>query len=305
MYTTYERCEPLLKQYLALILVPLLFTGCGKSLEYVSIDDGDTTQQSDTDTTLVTELTSVTDPTVSDTTITLDTDTTYEYVETDSTDLDVNDSTTATTNVSQTTIPYNDKTIVLSDVTIATTVTTVTTLPTDTTTEATTTTHILSSYGDDEQLITLATSLYRVACEMYWNYYYDSPYSIDYDQETTDDQGNTFFAISDPSISSLEDVRNDWYTVFSTTTDPQDFNGHFLERDSKVYINDGARGSDIYYSDTEITGIVSSNDDQVTFTAVSHYVDPNDGSILPDVTDEFSIILEDGSYHVGKFTLPY
>lgn len=271
-----------MKKYLALIIVPLLFTGCGTNLDYVSIDD--TTTQTNLENLDVT-----TAPTEQSMDTVLDTATAYDDLDSSLLETTSDGSTTETV----TDVEYNSNTIVLSEVTIATT------------TEDTTTTHILSSYGDDEQLITLATSLYNVACEMYWNYYYGSPYPIDYDQSIEDSNGNTFFLVDDTAITSLEDVRNSWYDVFSTTTDPQDFNGHFIEKDSRVYVNDGDRGSDIYYSNTELTSIISTVGDEVTFSAVSHYVDPDDGSFVEDTTDDFSIILENNSYHVGKFTLPY
>jgi hypothetical protein len=284
MYIIYERCEPLLKKYIALIIVPLIFTGCGTSLENLSYtNSNDTTTQTDLEN------------------YSVNTDINYSEQNTD-TILDTNitdglesygDDTTSD-DTTTTDVSYNDNTIVLEEVTTAT----------EESTEATTT-HILSSYGDEEQLITLATSLYNVACEMYWNYYYSSPYPIDYDQSIEDSNGLTFFLIDDSSITSLEDIRNDWFDVFSTTTNPQDFDGHFIERDGRVYVNGGDRGGNIYYSNTEFTGIVSTVGDEVTFSTVSHYIDPNDGSFVEDITSEFSIILEDNSYHVGKFTLPY
>lgn len=175
-----------------------------------------------------------------------------------------------------------------------------------TATEATTT-NILSNYGNDEHLISLATSLYNIACEMAWNYYNGSPYSLDYDTFIEDDYGGIYFLINEDSINSLDDVHNDWYKIFSSKENPADFEGHFIEKDGQVYVNDGTRGADIYYKNTEITEITSilGDGEEVTFKAISHYADPEDNSPLEDKVDEFSIILEDGSYHVGKFTLPY
>ncbi|MCC8069038.1 MAG: hypothetical protein LIO71_04730 [Ruminococcus sp.] len=227
-----------------------------------------------------------------------------------------NDTETQTENVTELEIIETSIETYLSTTTPTTTVTSVTESSSEsvtsesssaTTTEVTTTTNILSNYGDDEHLISLATSLYNIACEMAWNYYNGSPYSLDYDSSIEDEYGGIYFLIDDENIHSLEDVHEDWFEIFSSQEDPSDFDGHFIEKDGKVYVNDGTRGADVYYKDTEITEITSILGDgqEVTFNAVSHYIDPEDNSPMEDEIDEFSIILEDGSYHVGKFKLPY
>jgi len=198
----------------------------------------------------------------------------------------------ATTKVTETSIPPNSNEIVISESSKESTL-------------VTTTTNILSPYGDETQLISLATSLHQVACEMAWNYYNGSPYALNYDTFIEDSYGGVYFLIDDNSITSLDDVHDDWYEIFSSTNDPGDFDGHFIEKDEKVYVNDGTRGANIYYKNTEITEITSIVNNEVTFKAVSHYVNPDDNSAMDDEVYEFSIILEDGSYHIGTFTLPY
>lgn len=180
-----------------------------------------------------------------------------------------------------------------------------------TTTEETTNTTLetttLSLGFDDEQLIQLANSLHEVACEMAWNYFNSSPYPMDYNNYIQDEYGNMYFLINDNSITSIDDVKKDWLEIFSNKYNEIDFGNHFVENDGKVYVHDGSRGADITYSNTEITEISSKSSDQteVFFKAVSHYVDPADNSELEDQIYDFSIILENGSYHVGQFTLPY
>lgn len=189
---------------------------------------------------------------------------------------------------------------------VTTTTVTTTTAPVTTTTITTTTTPQPLGFADDD-LISLAKSLHDVACEMAWNYYHGTPYVLDYDNYTQDEYGNTYFLVEDENITSLEDVKNDWLEIFSSKYNEPDFGNKFLEKDNRVYVNDGSRGADIYYDHTDITELVSTSEDgkEVFFKAVSQYVDPNDNSITETKTDEFSIILEDGSYHVGKFTLPF
>lgn len=269
MYIIHERCELLLKKYLAPLMMTVLLSGCGQSLDYTHLEDTNT------------DITT--------------TETTTSVIEdvTESTEYPVD----STTVIVATSIPPNDNVIVLTD-------TSVTTIATTTETTLVTTTNILSNYGDEKQLINLASSLYSVACEMYWNYYYGSPYPLDYDEYIEDNNGIIYFLVDDNNIQSIEDVYNHWNEIFSSKNS-NDFDDRFYEKNGKVYINDGSRGANIFYIDTEITEIVSINDNEVTFNAVSHYVNPEDNSPMEDESHEFSIILEENSYHVGKFTLPY
>lgn len=248
------------------MIIPLILSGCGKNLDFVDISD----------------------TTIQDTTTKLPTTTSLVETTLDTT-TSISNVVTATTSMIQ-----NPNEIVLSESSSATT------------TEATTT-NILSNYGNDEHLISLATSLYNIACEMAWNYYNGSPYSLDYDTYIEDDYGGVYFLIDDDRIKSLDDVHSDWYEIFSSEENPKDFDGHFIEKNDGVYVNDGTRGADVYYKDTELTEITSilGDGEEVTFKAVSHYVSPDDNSPMEDKVYDFSIVVEDGSYHVKKFTLPY
>jgi hypothetical protein len=255
----------------------MVFSGCGESLNFTSLD-GSTSVEEPTVTTVETQVASeVTSPTEAEQT----------YFDTPSTIISLAEETSAESIAN---------TIVFEETTVP---------PVTTTVEVTTTTtNILSAYGGEEELLALASSLYGVACDMYWNYYVGSPYPLDYDDSIETDFG-TLFAVDDDDIKTLDDVKQHWYEVFTSTIDPEDFDGSFAEKNGKLYSSDSDRGSNIYYESTDITEIVSIVDDEITFNAVSHYADPEDGSEAYDETNEFSIILEDGAFHVGKFTLPY
>lgn len=255
-----------MKKYLVPLVLTVALSGCGKDLDYVSLDTTTTTA------TLETEYTSC--------------------------DTSVEPTQTPTTDASETALEVSDTTTVTESSTVTTVATTVETT-------AATTTNILSSYGSDAQLIELANALYLVACETYWNYYDGTPYPLDYDEYVEVDAGTYYFLVDDESVTSLEDVQNHWFEIFSSDSDPGDFDGRFIERDGRVYASDGGRGANVFYTDTEVTEIVSVDDGEVTFRAVSHYANPEDGSSMDDEEDEFSIVLEDGAYHVGAFTLPY
>lgn len=265
-----------MKKFSYILLIPTLLYGCGTNIENTQLPNNN--------------LDNVTQETTSEsfiesTNATIDV-TQYSFneentsIETQLTSIDDTVSTQTTTNITTT------------DVTSISTITT--------------TTPPAMGFNDSELLV-LAQSLYDVACEMAWNYYSSTPYNLDYDNFITDDYNNKYYLVADEEITSLDDVKNDWLTVFSTKYYDANFGNRFLESNDRVYVN-GAEGiADMYYNFTEITEITSKSDDgtEVFFKAVSHYVDFNDNSPMDDKIDEFSIILEDGSYHVGEFTLPY
>lgn len=264
-----------MKKTICVLCLPLLLYGCGTNIENAQLRDYGTTE------------------TTSETTAETYEDTYVSFEHQTVTDDYEIESETITDDV--------------LEVTLETTVSDVTTTDVTTSTETVTTTTAPVMGFDDEELLVLAKSLYDVACEMAWNYYCDCPYTLDYDSTVKDTYGNTYYLISDTSITSIEDIKEDWLEVFSSKYYPTDFGNRFIESGGRVYANDASRGGDISYSSTDISEITSKSEDgtEVFFNAVSHYVDPNDNSPMDDQIEEFSIILEDGSYHVGKFTLPY
>lgn len=259
-----------MKKFLYILFLPIVLYGCGTNIENSQLQEN-TLKETTLETTLESS---------SENTITIEH--TQDTLETTITSVDLDTTTSLTSK------------------------TTTTTVTTTQTTTITTTTAPAMGF-DDNQLLLLAQNLHDVACEMAWNYYSGTPYALDYDFSVQDEYGNTYFLVEDSNITSIDDIKEDWLEIFSDKYYTTDFGNRFLEKDGKVYVNDGSRGADIYYSNTEITGITSKSEDgtEVFFKAVSHYVDPNDNTLMEDKVNEFSIILEDGSYHVGKFTLPY
>lgn len=141
-----------------------------------------------------------------------------------------------------------------------------------------------------------AESLYQSAVSMYSDVLRGCPYSLDYD----DTNSNGFAAISDSSVTEVDDIASLYCTVF---TEPD---GYIYERYSesggKVYCNDASRGNNIYYTGTDLE-YVSGDDSYMTYNAISHYSDPNTGEIT-DKTSSFSIVWTDNGYKVGEFTYP-
>lgn len=140
-----------------------------------------------------------------------------------------------------------------------------------------------------------ANSLYQRAMDMYGDVILGCPYDLDYND--TDQNG---FAAVD-GVSSTDDIASLYCTVFEQ---PDSYiYERYTESDGKVYCNDSSRGSNIYYSGTDLE-YVSGDGNTMTYNAVSHYTDPDTGEALEDKTATFSIEMTDDGYKVTEFSYP-
>lgn len=143
----------------------------------------------------------------------------------------------------------------------------------------------------------IAYNLYNNGIEMYANVIFSCPYRLDYENIDL----NGFAPISDSSVTSVEDIVSLYCTVF---TEPDSYiYERYIEKDGMVYCNDTARGSNIYYSSTDLE-FVSENGDTLTFNAISHYKDPDTGEAVEDEIAEFSIVNTENGYRISRFNYP-
>ncbi len=105
---------------------------------------------------------------------------------------------------------------------------------------------------------------------------------------------------------TLADVEKDYYKVFSRKY-PNLLNELFIAGDGAVYALNASRGADIFYEKSTITEITSRTDEEIFFTVENHYSGTDRDPDMPETrTDTFSVVIEnDGSWHAGKFNLPY
>lgn len=159
---------------------------------------------------------------------------------------------------------------------------------------------------DEEILIAAAQALFESACTTQWNFTVGCPYETDPDDFIETDFDWRFYRILDSGITSLSDVENDYYKVFSRRY-PNNLSEIFIDGGGTVYALNAARGADIFYTGSKITDIQSNNGDEIFFTVENHYSGTDlDGSAAYSTTDTFSIVIEsDGSWHAGQFNLPY
>lgn len=160
--------------------------------------------------------------------------------------------------------------------------------------------------ASDSTLIAAAQELYDLACETMWKYTVGCPYELDENDTIETDYNWIFYRVKDEHIKSLKDVVDDYYKVFSRRY-PNDLNEIYIDSDGAVYAMAGERGMNLYYKESKVISLEKRGSDEIFFKVESYY----DGDDFePDrkssKTDDFSVVIEDdGSWHIGQFSLPY
>ena len=165
-----------------------------------------------------------------------------------------------------------------------------------------------------QALLQAAENLYDMTCRKALSYETGSIFKTDY-KDTLKSGNSTYLRVTDPKIKTMEDVYNDYHSLFATDAYLSDgTNGKYLcyvsAPDGSVYALGGGRGGNIAYQYSKITAIKSITANSVTFNVLSHY----DNTGLPgintpqiiDRNENFTFEMQnDGTLKVTEFTLPY
>ncbi len=157
----------------------------------------------------------------------------------------------------------------------------------------------------DENVIAAAQLLFEKACETEWKFTVGSPYTLDTSEYFSNKYGWQFYLITDEGINSLDDVREDYHSVFS-----EDYNDTldelYMEQGGRVYCLNAARGSDIFYEGSEVVEITGRDEGEIRFKVIDSYNGASFGGEAYTEEREFVIVKEaDGNWRVSKFKLPY
>ena len=158
---------------------------------------------------------------------------------------------------------------------------------------------------DDSELISAGQILYEKACETDFRYHVGCPYNLDYNTYIENEYGWPYYLVTDEGYTSIADVEKDYYKIFAEENG-NDLSEIYMEQDGRVYALDGARGANIFYESSEVTGIIERTDNKIVFSVDNHYTgdDRNPENSLTE-TEQFSVIIHDGEWRVGEFYLPY
>ncbi len=158
----------------------------------------------------------------------------------------------------------------------------------------------------DKEKIAAAQALYEAACVTEWSYTIGIPYAVNTSEFVTNSFGWKYYLVINDGVNSLADVENDYYKVFSRKYQNA-LADTFMESNGHVYVLDaGGRGTNMFYTSSDVKSIDSTGEDEITFTVVSHYSgSPYDDSGYYETEDKFTIVREGDSWRVGEFILPY
>ena len=161
--------------------------------------------------------------------------------------------------------------------------------------------------NDDQTLISAGQALFESACQTEWNFTVGCPYAINDGRVIKNDYDWVYYQITDEKIHTLNDVKNDYYNVFSDRYPHEDLNMLYTERDGNVYAMNGKREMNAYYSMSRITGIESRTGDEIFFTVEHQFEGTDQNPNAPySENDTFSVVISpDGKWKAGKFRLPY
>jgi len=158
---------------------------------------------------------------------------------------------------------------------------------------------------DESKIIAAAQELYENACKTEFYYHVGCPYNLDYNSHVENEYGWQYYLVTDEGYTSIADVEKDYYKIFAEERG-NDLSEIYIEQDGRLYALDGARGANIFYENSEVTGITEKTDDKITFTVDNHY---SGDDMNPDApvteTEQFSVIIKNGEWRVSEFYLPY
>ncbi len=156
----------------------------------------------------------------------------------------------------------------------------------------------------DQEILEIAEGLYQTACETEWSFTVGSPFALDTSSFVENDINWQFFLVTEEGVSSMEDVYREYHKVFAEEYDDH-LDELFIEKNGRVYCLNGTRGSDIFYSRSEITEIREKTDDRVVMTVTDHYDGTDLGEEPYSADRDFAMVNTGDGWRVSEFTLPY
>ncbi|MBQ6181257.1 MAG: hypothetical protein IJK31_06165 [Ruminococcus sp.] len=121
------------------------------------------------------------------------------------------------------------------------------------------------------------------------------------------DSGNAGWLIN--NVNSIDEINDMYHEFFSDRYPENDIqnSGMLFEEDGHVYLRPAGRGSNILFKSTEVSDVLYQNGDEIFFLVDNNYDDTDfAGNTKWTEKTLFSVVEQpDGSWKVGKFTLPY
>ena len=146
----------------------------------------------------------------------------------------------------------------------------------------------------EAQWLAEAQELYMKGCDLAFRYLCTgSEFPID--RENLEIIDKTYFLTA---CGSFEEATAPYYELFSKKYHSSDFEGLLLEQNGRLYAARAVRGMDMTYLSSQVDKLVSVSDEEAVFSVTIEYEEG-------ESTAEFSLVLEENKWKIGRFTLPY
>lgn len=146
----------------------------------------------------------------------------------------------------------------------------------------------------EDEWLAKAQTMYMEACETAFRFLCTGS-EFPVDRANLDIIDRTYFLTTCPSF---EEATASYYEIFSSERHKDDFESLLLEQNGRLYVARGSRGMDMTYLSSQVERLVSISDTEVVFEVLVEYEDR-------EVTNRFSLIVEEDELRVADFTLPY
>lgn len=139
-----------------------------------------------------------------------------------------------------------------------------------------------------------AQALYKEGCDVAFRYLCTGS-EFSFDMENLEIIDKTYFLTT---CTSFEEATAPYYRLFSREYHKNDFEELLISQNGRLYAARSARGMDMTYISSEVKHLMSLSENEAVFSVLLEYEDHEDKA-------EFTLVLEDGEWKIGKFTLPY
>ncbi|NLT08965.1 MAG: hypothetical protein GXY08_05620 [Ruminococcus sp.] len=162
--------------------------------------------------------------------------------------------------------------------------------------------------ANKEEILDKGIRIYEEALRRYQNF---GPDGLDLDiaEGTAQDFGNYNSGWLIYNADSIDEINDKYHEFFSDRYPENDIrnSGMLFEEDGHVYLRPAGKGSHILFRSTEVTEVLYQNGDEIFFIVDNNYDDLEfDGTTKWTEKTLFSVVIQpDGSWKVGKFTIPY
>ena len=162
--------------------------------------------------------------------------------------------------------------------------------------------------ANKEEVMNKGIKIYEEALKKYQNF---GPEGLDLDisEGTYQDFGNGNSGWLIYNVNSIDEINDKYHEFFSDRYPENDIrnSGMLFEKDGHVYLRPAGKGSNILFRSTEVSEVLYQSDDEIFFIVDNNYDDLDfDGTAKWTEKTLFSVVVQpDGSWKVGKFTVPY